>query len=59
MLGEVSAAGASRAMQHVRSKQKVCLIFPESEGFLCRLLCFSLLCPRQDWAVLSGSLAVN
>lgn len=33
MLGEVSAAGASRAMQHVRSKQKVCLIFPESEGF--------------------------
>lgn len=45
VLGEVFAAGASRAMQHVRSKQKACLIFPKSEGcrtrtpvFLCALL---------------------
>lgn len=29
------------------------------KAFVCGLLCFSLLCPRQDWAVLSGPLAVN
>lgn len=29
VLGEVSAVGASRAMQHVRSNQKACLVFSQ------------------------------
>lgn len=40
----------SRAMQHVRSKQKT---------FLLQLLCFSPLCFRQDQVALGGPLAVS
>lgn len=56
MLGEVSAAGASRAMQHVRRPPPVS---PNQKAFIPGLLCFSLLCSRQDQAVLNGLLAVN
>lgn len=45
MLGELSVAGASRAMQHVRAKQKACLVFPKSESFHTRTPVFLSVLP--------------
>lgn len=59
VLEEVCAAGAAyRAMQHVRSNQRLASFFPNQKAFIPGLR-FSLLCPGQDRAVLSGPLAVN